>query len=230
MAKRPVFVPNEKEPGVFIKQVEFEWFPGFALVQKQKSINSLHEEANKKNISPILEISTKSEEEIGIKLSSFNLSINTQKKKQKITVETAFQSSKVFENGGPYKDLLDVSSREAKKDSRLKISGNLKHFKIFGEKFPLKPRTFFYDWLYVNFLNKNEELTGPILQYKGFTDIEFNPDKSINCQAYSAALYVSLVKNKVLEKAIKSRESFLQVLSSEYTKKDKKYETQGRLI
>ena len=32
-----------------------------------------------------------------------------------------------------------------------------------------------------------------------FTDIEFNPEKSLNCQAYSAALYSSMVKNKILD-------------------------------
>jgi hypothetical protein len=37
-----------------------------------------------------------------------------------------------------------------------------------------------------------------MLQYQAFTDIEFNPEKSLNCQAYSAALYLSMVKNNIL--------------------------------
>ena len=37
-----------------------------------------------------------------------------------------------------------------------------------------------------------------ILNYEAFTDIEFNPEKSLNCQAYSAALYSSMVHNKIL--------------------------------
>ena len=37
-----------------------------------------------------------------------------------------------------------------------------------------------------------------MLQYQAFTDIEFNPEKSLNCQAYSAALYLSMIKNNIL--------------------------------
>lgn len=44
------------------------------------------------------------------------------------SVETAFQGSKVFEKGGPYVDLLNGTSRDAKKDMRLKESGNLIEF------------------------------------------------------------------------------------------------------
>lgn len=230
MAVRPVFVPKSEKNGVFIEEVEFEWFPGFATVQKQKSIQSLHENARAKGISSILEISSKSINEIGVQLSSFNLSITTEKKSKEITVETAFQSSKVFENGGPYSDLLNGTSREAKKDPRLKKSGGLSHFKLFGNFFPLKPRTFFYDWLYINFLNQNIKLKNSIIEFSGFTDIEFNPEKSINCQAYSAALFVSLVRNGSLERALSSRDSFLEVLENEYSEKDRRYRIQGRLI
>lgn len=37
------------------------------------------------------------------------------------------------------------------------------------------------------------------LAYDAFTDIEFNPQKSINCQAYSIALFVALTKRNLLE-------------------------------
>jgi len=230
MAVRPVFVPKSEKNGVCIEEVEFEWFPGFATVQKQKSIQSLHDNAKARGISSILEISSKSKNKIGVQLSSFNLSITTEKKKKEITVETAFQSSKVFENGGPYTDLLYGTSREAKKDSRLKKSGNLSHFRLFGENYPIQPRTFFYDWLYINFLDQNINLKKSIIEFSGFTDIEFNPEKSINCQAYSAALFVSLKRNGSLEKALSSRDSFLEVLKDEYAEKDKRHNIQGRFI
>ena len=57
----------------------------------------------------------------------------------------------------------------------------------------------FYSWLYFIALNQNEKLKVEILNYEAFTDIEFNPEKSLNCQAYSAALYSSMVKNKILD-------------------------------
>ena len=51
-----------------------------------------------------------------------------------------------------------------------------------------------------------------MLAYEAFTDIEFNPDKSINCQARAAALYVSLRREGVLEKALSSQTAYLELL------------------
>ena len=231
MANRPVYIPklSSGAPGVLVKDVEFKWFPGMSKSQKQKSIASLHKAAKAINISPILEISSKSELELGVKLSAFNLMITT-KNKRSFSVETAFQSSKVFENGGPYTDLLEGTSRQAKKDIRIKESGNLVGFQFFSRKFPLKPRTLFYDWLYVNALNQNEHLADRVIRYRGFTDIEFNPKKSINCQAYSAALYVSLRINGVIRDALESPESFMEVLKEEYEKRDGSFSVQGTLL
>jgi hypothetical protein len=75
MANRPVYIPklNYELPGVITKDVEFKWFPGMSKSQKQKSITSLHEAAIDLDISPILEISSKSEIELGVELSAFNL-------------------------------------------------------------------------------------------------------------------------------------------------------------
>lgn len=221
MATRPVFIP-EKNGDIGVKEIlmDFEWFPGMAVVQKQKSIESLHEAAINIGISPLLEISSKSKDMLGVNLSAFNLQIITKKNKKVFTVETAFQGSKVFDKGGPYTDLLTGTSRDAKKDIRLKESGNLREFEFFGNKFPLKPRTFFYDWLYINALNQNISYRENVLSFCGFTDIEFNPKKSINCQAYSAALFVSLEKSGKLITALKSPEYFLKVVEDEYNKKE----------
>lgn len=191
-----------------------------ATVQSQKSIDSLHKAGEEIGISPILEISSKSKDELGVSLSAFNLSFTTKKYKKTLSVETAFQGSKVFERGGPYSDLYDKTSREAKKDLRLKESGNLIHFKFFGETFDLRPTTLFYDWVYINALRQSEELSSQVLKYNGFTDIVFNPDRSLNCQAYSAALYVSLCRSSKLDDALASRQSFLEILCDEYNSKE----------
>lgn len=222
MAKRPVYIPKRKaqSAGVIIKDIDFKWFPGMSKSQKQKSICSLHDAANKLNISPILEISSKSVIELGVKLSAFNLMITTKKKNNSFSVETAFQSSKVFDRGGPYTDLLEGTSQQAKKDIRLKESGNLLRFRFFSREFPIKPRTFFYDWLYINAIHQNEGLAEQVVSYYGFTDIEFNPKKSINCQAYSAALYVSLRNLGIVNEALESPEMFLEVLKDEYKSKE----------
>uniref|UniRef100_A0ABX1N7B0 Uncharacterized protein n=1 Tax=Aromatoleum buckelii TaxID=200254 RepID=A0ABX1N7B0_9RHOO len=216
MAKRPVYIPNSSgKILVRTESVEFNWHSGMAVMQKQKSIRSLHEAAVAKHLcgSP-LEISSKSEVELGVALSAFNLKVTTQKLQKIFTVETAYQSSKVFANGGPYKDLLYGTSRAAKKDPRIRESGSLRYFEFFGETWPLEPRTAFYDWLYINALHKNKWAVEQLSDYDAFTDIEFNPEKSINCQAYSVALYRSLEAHNLIREATANREAYMDIISS----------------
>lgn len=188
MAKRPAFFVRQ---GKVVSEIySFEWYSGFAVSQKQKSIKSLHDAIIKTDVNAKpLEISTKSEETIGIKLSAFNLKINN------YTLENIFQSAKVFENGGPYLDLLDMSPKEAKRDERLHNSGRLKAFRYKNEDFPLIPQTIFYDFIYITAIKESfiiDEINS-ILNYNYFTDIEFNPAKSINTQARAAAILKLIV-------------------------------------
>ena len=188
MAKRPAFFVNHGK--VISEMYSFEWYSGFAVSQKQKSIKSLHNAIRKADVNAKpLEISTKSLENIGIKLSAFNLQIDN------YTLENIFQSAKVFENGGPYLDLLDLSPKEAKRDERLHNSGSLKAFRYQNEDFPLIPKTVFQDFIYITAIKKSltAEEINTILQYNYFTDIEFNPVKSINTQAKAAAILKLIV-------------------------------------
>lgn len=213
MASRPIFVAN-LEPSQLVKEIPltFPWNPGFSSTQKKKNVHALHEAAYSQGLSPILEVSTKSEEKLGQRLSAFNLKINTSL--GDISIECAFQGSKVFENGGPYTDLYSVDSRSAKRDERLKNSGRLIGFDFFGDEWPLEPRTGFYDWLYLSALRPHKEFLTRLFEYKGFSDIEFNPDKSINCQARTCALLVSLLKMNILDAALHSKQSFIKTLES----------------
>lgn len=213
MANRPVYLPlAEGDSLVRTEAVDFEWFPGLSPSQKQKSIVALHSAATERGLcrNP-LEISSKSLVTTGVALSAFNLSSVSAKQQRRFTVETAFQSSKVFEGGGPFRDLLHVSSREAKKDMRLKESGRLLEFNFFGNVWELEPKTAFYDWLYINILAKNADLSDEIVNYDAFTDIEFNPARSINCQAYSVALFKALQCRNLLSEALESKDSFLEL-------------------
>lgn len=135
---------------------------------------------------------------------------------KEFSVESAFQASKVFEKGGPYKDLLDVTSKQAKKDERLRNSGKIIKFFINGSTFKTEPKTYFYNWLYINTLNLYDELTEQLIEYNAFTDIAFNPQKSINCQAEAAAIYVSLQKQGLLQEALKNKDTFLDVVYPTY--------------
>lgn len=216
MAQRPLFIPAAEGPALVRTQyVEFQWFPGMAVSQKQKSVDSLHAAACKlPSISRVLEVSSKSREELGIALSAFNLTFTTVKHNRTFSVECAYQGSKVFEHGGPFVDIFGMTSREAKKDERLRSSGRLTGFRFFGTDWGLEPLTAFYDWLYINALKKQPSVTERLLEYSAFTDIEFNPERSINCQAYSVALYISLHRRGLLEQATSSKEAFLRTVGT----------------
>ncbi len=218
MANRPVFVTSLDKRYCIRENVEFEFFSGFSDSQKKRSIQSLHQSYLKKHSDKkVLEISSKSEVELGIRLSAFNLIIKTPGGKN-FSVESAFQASKVFERGGPYVDLLNVSSRQAKKDERLKNSGKIIQFFYDGLTFKTEPKTYFYNWLYINALHLYDELTEQLIDYDAFTDIAFNPQRSINCQAEAAAIYVSLQKQGLLQEALKSKDAFLDTVYPAYRK------------
>ena len=217
MAKRICFISTPSEYPIFKEiEVEFEYFNGFAVSQKQKSIKSMHDSINKEDKSlRILEVSTKSTNPLGVALSAFNLkfyNINTGKE---YPLENIFQSSKVFEEGGPYRDLLDFHPKDAKRDERLKSSGLLKNFNHDGIIWERDPKTMFYDWIYISSLYRNKILSKDILEYNAFTDIEFNQKKSVNCQARSAAIFVSLSKMGKLEEVLNDKKEFQKIYLKE---------------
>ncbi|MGO7837065.1 DarT1-associated NADAR antitoxin family protein [Rhizobium johnstonii] len=212
MAERPVFVPTNEREG-YVKQLDFNiaWAGGFAAVQKQKNIRSLHNAAERRGYAPLLEVSSKSDEKAGRHLSAFHLRVPFED--DSIPLENAFQGSKVFEDGGPFIDLYHVDPREAKRDARLKEAGRLVGFRFESTDFPLTPTTIFYDWLYLSAVLPYREwlmkrITSDV-EYAGFTDIEFNPAKSVNCQAKSCALFVSLMRENKLEQYMASPEIFI---------------------
>jgi type I restriction enzyme M protein len=191
---------------------EFQWNSGLSAAQKKKNVAALHQAfvarfPEKK----VLEISSKSSEDLGVKLSAFNLTKFVPSLGKAVPVECVYQGSKVFAVGGPYTDLYTATSRAAKGDDRLRQSGELRRFSFEGKEFPLKAGSAFYDWLYVNALMEHPELSEPLLGYDGFTDIEFNPNKGVACQANAAALYVSLHRQGLLEQC-RDFDSFLALL------------------
>jgi hypothetical protein len=225
MAERPIFVPRPGSPEL-VQEIFFElqWNPGFAAVQKKKNIEALHAAAAAGGFAPLLEISTKSENKRGRHMSAFHMKVPT-KNYGMIKLELAFQGSKVFQNGGPFTDLYlkgENEIGEVKRDPRLRESGALIGFHFEEFDFPLEPKTVFYDWLYCSFLSAYRDWAQKLYQYAGFTDIEFNPHRSINCQARSAALFLSLMERRELDAALQSPAAFIRTLS------DSKYRPQLR--
>lgn len=223
MAIRPVFVPGTSmETPVLTINTSFTWYPGMALAQRQRSIQSMHECARVAHgLSPLLEISTRSPEPHGVALSAFNLELAPQSLPGYaapageacpgcVTVEALFQSSKVFADGGPFPDMLGDKPRDIKKDPRIRATPErpLRGFRLAGTDWPLEPATLFYDWIYLNALLQNPGPASRLDQYAGFTDMAFNPRRAVNCQAASAALYCALRNNGLLEEALCSPDAF----------------------
>lgn len=231
MAERPVFIPrSDGDRLVEETSFSFNWNPGFAPVQKKKNIVALHEAALAKGTSPLLEVSTKSETKLGQRLSAFNLTVELDDGSS-IPLECAFQGSKEFERGGPFTDLYRVDARSARKDSRLRSSGKLIGFRFQGLDFPLEPKTAFYDWLYISAILPHKEYLKRLEEFAGFTDIEFNPAKSINCQARSCAIFVALMNKGILESAMQSPKEFIKELSRDsWRQPHSKDDLQGKLL
>jgi hypothetical protein len=216
MAERPIFI-STLDSDELVKEIYFQihWYTGFARVQKEKNIEELHAAAALGGYRDLLEISTKSKSERGRHLSAFHMTAKTEAYGA-IKLELAFQGSKVFERGGPFTDLYLKGEKEigeAKRDPRLHNSGNLTAFRFEGFDFPLEPKTAFYDWLYISFLKNFRDWAPKLYAYGGFTDVEFNPHRSINCQARSCALFLSLMRRNLLDKAVESPQAFIALLS-----------------
>ena len=110
--------------------------------------------------------------------------------------------------------MLYKSPAEAKKDERLKSSGEIIAFRPFGKKekeWNINPISAFYNWIYINALMQHPEYHQQLLEYQAFTDIEFNPKKSLNCQAHATALFCSLYKNDLLDNVMQTPQNFLKL-------------------
>ena len=213
MAERPVFVPSFEGP-LLVHEilVQFHWHRGMSPSRKKMNVVELHLAAKRHGLDNLLEISSKSEIGLGRRLSAFNL--KTPVGDSWVFVECAYQGSKVFRSGGPYFDLFSKPPREAKRDHRIRNSGDIIRFELLGSRYPLSPKNAFYDWLYLRALFPHKEWIKKNNKFSGFTDIEFNPGKSINCQARAFAQFVSLTHRKEVNNCVKDFEYFKNLLVS----------------
>ena len=212
MATRPCYRPLDKFVGYrTVDSAPFVWNPGFAFSQKQKNVVALHDAIHRIDPSAkILEISSKSLQPLGVSLSAFNLKFPYGG--AECSVESVFQASKVFDGGvGPFPELYSYDSREVRHHVQDVSAGRrLLAFEFGGVRWGLEPKTAFFYHLYIKALLANPELAAELLEFDAFTDIEFNPNRQINCQAAAAAFYVSLCRTGKLDEAMSSREAFLR--------------------
>lgn len=212
MARRPVFIP--KPEGKHLVQecsFDFVWASGFSETQKKKNIAALHAAAKKNGLTKVLEISTKSDDKVGRRLSAFSLRIEIGD--AEYPLESVYQGSKVFESCGPFVEIFEYEPREAKRYIRALNCGRLVGFELEGHQYPLNPKNAFYDWLYIRALAHHVDWISENVEYDAYTDIEFNPEKQVNCQARAFAEYKSLVAKSELKLAVQDFEYFASLLS-----------------
>lgn len=211
MANRPVYAAGKGEALCRVHLVEFEYQRGLSKVQRQRSSMKLREAYLEDHPQDnVLEVSRFSEDVLGTKLSAFNLTIQT-KDGRKMPVECAFQGGKIMKEYGQLVDLYDKTPAETKADPR-RTNGTLIGFVFDGEEFGLNPKTAFYNWVYIHALMQNPEIGDLLMEYDAFTDIAFNPEKAVNCQAEACAYYVALRRRGLLEEALKNKEAFIETL------------------
>ncbi len=207
MASRIGFVSIGNKVGE--RLYNFEWFMGLSLSQNQKSIRSLHDAIKKTGITNVLEVSRKSEEEIGRRLSAFNLMLEVNGVKS--SVEGYYHGSKVFNGNIKLEDCIKMNPKDSKKYVKDEIEKkNLKliGFDFNGIQFDLTTKSLCYDYIYILALTQNEELSNEILKYDCFTDIAFNQAKSIACQARACALFKYLKNKDLVNMFIKKPKKF----------------------
>ncbi|TPR16283.1 DarT1-associated NADAR antitoxin family protein [Apilactobacillus timberlakei] len=188
-------------------------------LRNKQNIKHLHSMCSELfNDSNILEVSSYSNSKVGIAASAFNLKMKTTK--GIFTVEQLFQSSKNFKNHGTQEKLLDFNDpTEIKSCVRsLNNKDSIINFKLFDDKYPIEPKTFFYNWIYCNALRQHPLLARHIIQYSIFTDINFNFKYGINCQAESCSIFAALCRKHQLKAALKDKNSFLKLVYGESSK------------
>ena len=136
-------------------------------------------------LNQVLEVSTAGMDELGQKLSAFNLKMNIGGKDY--SVESLYQGSKVFDDGKAMHDLYEAEPGKAKGDPRVK-GKRAKSFDFFGQKFEADDQHSFYNWLYTNALTQQHPDAGKDLtKYKAFTDLYSGKGGAMQSEAVAMA-------------------------------------------
>lgn len=199
MANRPIYISTGDINNPFTEDsISFEWKAGYSYVNKCKRRDNLKKEIAKKyDIDKWLEVSSISDKDIGRRLSALNLML-TLTNGNKYSVESIYQSSKV------YKD------------------NHIIGFKFNNTVFENNPYGMYYDYIYMVALYQNKDYHEIIKDYYLFTDLFFNPNKSLNTQARAIAIFKTLHDNNCL-KLLESVKGFKEYYKENVKLKIKKY-------
>lgn len=225
MAERSVFVCKTEYPFFEERKVQLEWFGGFALSQKRKCEIGLHSNfLSKYPEYKTLEVSCASTNPLGKKLSAMNLTkeVNIQidgvLHKGITSVESAFQSSRIYYDGmekiGPFPEYLMLEGKDCKKTVKDMSKGLHSYKYCFENEYFYAPEyhiSLFYDYVYLNALleENNADVRRKLIEdgYTAFSDLA---TLSLNSQARSCAIFAGLYKAGLLDE-VRSRESYLKL-------------------
>lgn len=199
MANRPIYISTGDINNPFTEDsISFEWKAGYSYANKCKRRDNLKKEIAKKyDIDKWLEVSSISDKDTGRRLSALNLML-TLTNGNKYSVESIYQSSKVYNDNH--------------------ITG----FKFNNTVFENNPYGMYYDYIYMVALYQNKDYHKIIDDYYLFTDLFFNPNKSLNTQARAIAIFKTLYDNDCL-KLLESVKGFKEYYKENVKLKIKKY-------
>lgn len=181
-------------------------------MDKHELVHFLHDKfASYHSDCNILEVSTRGDKNEGKALSAFNLCYTLKKSQQKVSVESAFQGSKVFTDGSTYPDLFHKNSYTAKMDKR-RWGKQIAFYLFYEQRFEVSPPTLFYNWLYLKTLQVNPQVWDTVKEYNAYTDTAADMNRSINCQARACAIAHSLFKLGLFEEALENLDNFKRII------------------
>ena len=138
----------------------------------------------------ILEVSSRSPDELGRQLSAMNLRAADDPLRR--TVEAVYQAAKTYGAGGPATPAR--SGYEAKRiDRERRRQGPLTGFEYAGRRWALETGTAFYDWLWARsaLAAYGPKIIERLQEYDGFTD-QFHRPGAKACQAKTAAMVAGM--------------------------------------
>ena len=138
----------------------------------------------------ILEVSSRSPDELGRHLSAMNLRAADDPLRR--TVEAVYQAAKTYGAGGPATPAR--TGYEAKRiDRERRRQGPLTGFEHAGRRWALETGTAFYDWLWARsaLADYGPKIIERLQEYDGFTD-QFHRPGAKACQAKTAAIVAGM--------------------------------------
>lgn len=151
-----------------------------------------HERAGAPGNLRVLEISSRSDEEIGRSLSAMRLPAARSDDERRLPVESIYQAAKCYGEQGPG-EALSNGFNAKRHDRERRRAGGLTGFEHGGTFWPTGSGSAFYDQLWIKAAaDGGNELTGRLEGYDGFSDQFHRPGQSVACQARAAAILVGL--------------------------------------